>query len=264
MSTLKIERSGDNRKQFHSILKRAHDIKVYRTKINALIQQKDDGSGSKFHNLEQLSENANKILATEKHSIAELLKKIDAIIESRNNPIASSLTIPDVDTVRSETQSFLDSPSLRIVPAPYPALCGAMPLTNDQLIQKGSFVCIQSNDDYILAIVLNFNPETFEYNVCDASPDGEEIQEITIPASKIMPLPTSAPARRSKATTYQLNARVLALWPDEVTGWTTVFYFATVMTQPTSSPGVYNLQFDGNPPLFVDVPEKFIVAAPPE
>lgn len=34
------------------------------------------------------------------------------------------------------------------------------------------------------------------------------------------------------------------------------------MTQPNNSPGFYNLQFDGEPPLFADVPEKFIVAAP--
>ncbi|OHT01718.1 hypothetical protein TRFO_31326 [Tritrichomonas foetus] len=264
MSTPKLERVGDNKKQLHSILKRAHDIKTYRQRINQIVQQKDDGTGQKFHYLEQLSENANKILATEKHYLTEMLKKIDAIIASRNSMIALSNNLPDVDTVKSETAAFTETPFLRIVPAPYPALCGAMPLSSDQLIPKASFVCVQNGSDYILAIVLSFNPETFEYNVCDAAPEGEGVVELTIPASKVMPVPTTAPARRSKATTYQLNSRVLALWPDEVGGWTSVFYPATVMSQPTSSPGVYNLQFDGDPPLMADVPEKFIVAAPPE
>ncbi|KAK8852797.1 hypothetical protein M9Y10_017787 [Tritrichomonas musculus] len=264
MSTQKVERMTDCKKQFHSLLKRAHDIKMYRNKINMIINQKDDGSGQKFHVLEQLSENSNKVLTTEKNHLIEMLKKVELIISSRNKMSSTIESLPDAETIRSETQVFTESPLLKIVPAPYPPLCGALPLTSDQLIQNGSFVCIQNQYEYILAIVLGFNPETFKYSVCDAAPEGDDVVEIEIDASKVMPLPTTVPARRSKATTYPVNARVLALWPDENNCWTSVFYLATVMTQPSTSPGLYNLQFDGEPPLFADVPEKFIVAAPSE
>ena len=66
MSTQKVERVNDNRKQFHSLLKRSHDIKMYRNRIDLIIHQKDDGTGQKFHKLEQLAENSNKVLTTEK------------------------------------------------------------------------------------------------------------------------------------------------------------------------------------------------------
>lgn len=256
---------SEYRKQFHAILKRAHDIQLYRNKINSLVQQKDDGSGSKFRTLEQFSENCTKMVATEKNQLAEMLKKVEAIIASRRNVSIREDTVPDVDTIRCATQAFTETPLLKPVPAPYPSLCGAMPLASDHLLQPGSFVCVQNqNSEYILAIILGFNPETFEYRVCDADPEADDVVLIIVEASKVMPLPTTVPARRSKATTYQIGARVLALWPEENNSWTSVFYNATVMQQPTNSPGSYTLQFDGDPPLLADVPEKFIVAAPNE
>jgi hypothetical protein len=63
---------------------------------------------------------------------------------------------------------------------------------------------------------------------------------------------------------HPVNTRVLALWPDESGAWTSVFYSASVKSQPPSSPGWYNLQFDGDVPYYADVPEKFIVLAPQE
>ena len=238
MSTQKVERVNDNRKQFHSLLKRSHDIKMYRNRIDLIIHQKDDGTGQKFHMLEQLAENSNKVLTTEKNHLAEMLKKVELIISSRNNLSSTPDSLPDVEKIRSETQTFTETSILKVVPAPYPPLCGALPLASDQLIPKGSFVCIQNQSDYILAIVLGFDPETFKYSVCDAAPEGDEVVSIEIEAFKVIPLPTTVPARRSKATTYQINSRVLALWPDENNSWTSVFYFATVMTQPNNSPGL--------------------------
>jgi hypothetical protein len=62
---------------------------------------------------------------------------------------------------------------------------------------------------------------------------------------------------------FALNSLVLALWPtDEMGGWTSVFYRAIVIGQPTSSPGWYNLKFEGEVPSIVEVPEKYVVAAP--
>jgi hypothetical protein len=254
----------DNKRQFHSLLKRATDIKQYRTKIDSLIAQSDDGSGQKTRSLEQLAELANSVVVTERHYIQEMLRRVDQVIASRKQLQSTDRTIPQVDDVRAELQNFFAAPP-PVLQGPYPPLCGAVPLPPDQVIPTRSFVCIQHDADYILGFVLWFDPEACEYHVCDADPMGDVLTELVVPAGGVIPLPVSCPARRSKATMHPVNARVLALWPDEPTGtWTSVFYPASVLTQPMSSPGWYHLQFDGDEPYFADIPEKYLVLAPPD
>jgi hypothetical protein len=130
------------------------------------------------------------------------------------------------------------------------------------VIPPGSFVCLPHDADYILGYVLWFDPERCDYHVCDADPEGDALSELIVPAGRIIPIATSSPARRSKATMFAVGTRVLALWPDDLGGWTSVFYAALVIAQPASSPGSYTLQFEGEVPYYADVPEKFVVPAP--
>ncbi|KAH0789045.1 SAGA-associated factor 29 [Histomonas meleagridis] len=251
----------DHKWRFHTLLKRAYDIKQCSTKISSIMEIQDNIE--KYRSLKQLSENVNNLIETEKHRIQEALIQIDHLIAERKHPPPEP-EVPDIETIREQTKAFINNRQ-PLASAPYPPLCGALPLQPDQLLSKGSFVCVlNSNNDYILGIIQSFNPETFQYLVYDADPEDNVIVEIYSLASKVIPLPTSSPARRSKATMYPIGARVLSLWHDEIVGWTSVFYTATVITQPTSSPGWYYLQFDGDPPVFADVPEKFVVQAPQE
>ena len=255
-------RFHDNKRQFHAIVKRAHDIRVYREKIAAVTNDESMEALQRYRSLTQLGESATHLLVSEKHYIQEMLRRVEAIIAGRRR---AAPELPSIETIRAELHEFQNGKQ-PLVPVPYPALCGAMPLPRDQIIPRGSFACVPQDGGYILAYVLWFDPETNSYHVCDAEPQGDSVVEFVVPADQVLPLPTSSPARRSKATTHPVDAKVLALWPDENGTWTSVFYSAVVLTQPTTSPGWYHLQFestdDDSAPYFADVPERYIVLAP--
>ena len=253
-------RNKDNKRQFRTLLKRIRDIHQCEVKLTSTLSIED--SSSRLKSLEQISENVNSLLISEKNCLKDVMKYIDTLIEYRKN-CSNQIQIMDVETIRSEAEAFRNNKQ-PLMQAPYPPLCGAVPIAEDQLLPRGSFVCFLNDCDYLLGIVQGFDPEEFKYIVCDADPEESKAYEFKVDVSNVMALPTSSPARRSKASMYPLNARVLALWPDEVGVWTSVFYAATVLTQPTTSPGFYNLKFDGDPNAFADVPEKFVVLAPPE
>lgn len=253
-------RSKDSKRQFYTLLKRVRDIRQCEAKLSGILSIED--SASRLRSLEQISENMNSLLISERNSLRDAMRYIDSLIDARKSH-SGSVEIMDIDTIRNEAEAFRNNKQ-PLMQAPYPPLCGAIPIADDQLLHRGTFVCFPNNGDYILGLIQGFDPEEFKYIVCDAAPEDGTTYSFRIDVPLVMPLPTSSPARRSKASMYPINARVLALWPEDVGVWTSVFYAATVLTQPTSSPGFYSLQFDGDPSAFADVPEKFVVPAPPE
>lgn len=164
-----------------------------------------------------------------------------------------------VENIQKEGQEFLNSPELKIISSPYTPLCGALPLETGKIIPNDSFVCLKVQSDYILAVVLGYNPDTLQYSVCDAFPV-DTVTKINVKASDVVPLPTSVPEKRTKETTHEIDSKVLSLLPIE-NEWSSCFYLATVKKQPTTPNGLYQLQFDDES-ITADVPEKFIVAAP--
>lgn len=172
----------------------------------------------------------------------------------------SEEVVPEVGEIQNKAQNFFEFTDLKVVPSPYPPLCGAIPLEKGKIIPNDSFVCLKIQSDYILAIILGYNPKTLKYSVCDAFPE-DKVTKIDVDESALIPLPTTSPEKRSKETTYEINSKVLSLLRIEKE-WTSCFYLATVKKQPTDSKGLYQLEFDDES-ITLDVPEKFIVAAPP-
>ena len=252
-----------DQRQFRSLLKRAHNILRCRHKIESTLTDSSHDVLHHHRHLEHLGKESAHLLITQQSSLADLLQRVHLLIANRRNP---SQNLPSIETIRSELREFQHSKQ-PLIPAPFPPLCGALPFPQDQIIPTGTFACVP-HDGYILAYVIRFNPETNSYVVCDVEPEGNTVVELSIPAKQVLPLPTSSPARRTRATTHPVGSRVLALWPDENGSWTSAFYQAMVLEEPTTSPGLYLLQFDStgddSAPYFAEVPEKFIVLAPDE
>lgn len=261
-------RYKDNKRQFHNLFKRYHELKVFQERIEEFQRNEHSNVAAEYRSLQQLGENANALLVSEKHYIQEMINRIDSVIASRRRIQASgSSTLPTLATVREELQKFHDIEQ-PVVEPPYPSLCGILPLAADEIIPTGSFICVHHEGLYILAYILWYDEESCSYHVCDPDPEGDILVEFVVPASRVAALPTSSPSERTQDTMYPLDTRVLALWPDENGTWTSVFYHAIVTGLPTTSPGWYTLQFeatgDDAAPYYADVPERYVVLAPSE
>lgn len=250
-----------HKKQFRNLVKYARDIKELNNKIIDTGDKPDDGTGSTLRQLNQLVRNANAAVETEKALLREMLRRVEATIENRKIQANLIHEMPTLESLRTEISVFLNRvPNL--VNSPYPPLCGAIPFPPDQIIPSNTFVCVPNEELYILAYLLYYDPEINSYHVVDADLEATCVTEFIIHASLVVPLPTSSPARRTKQTNYPVDGRVLALWPLDY-GWTSAFYPATVLIAPNSSPGVYNLRFDGltsdAETMDAEVPERFVI-----
>ena len=249
----------ESQKNFRAIIKDAQDVEYYVSQLEELVNsQSQMDSVLKHRQVDSLFLNGNITILQGKQRIAEMIQKLSAVINARKLAEESGVEIPSIDKLQKLVFQFMNE-RLSVLPSPYAPLCGALPLPQDQIIPNGYFVCVPNEDMYILAIVIGFDPSKGSYHVCDADPEATEVSEIIISADLVIPMPTSSPARRTKATTYAPKTRVYSLWPDEQGGWTTVFYPATVVQPPTTLPAWYLLSFDGDPPINASVPEKFVV-----
>jgi len=245
-------------KKFRELLRKAMEIQKSHQAIeeNSVSLMKGF-SAEKQKALSSLYDNSNNNIATEQKRLLELFQYVDDLIIERQNA-APSLEVPAVSQLKEAFLDFVSSP-LPLKQSPYAPLCGSLPFPPDRIIPPKSFVCAPHNDMFILAYVIGFDPETLSYHVCDVDPEDGISKSLTVKAADITPMPTSAPSRRTKSTNFPLRSRVFSLWPDDAGGWTSVFYPATVASIPTTSPGWYRLKFDGEPTVFGDVPEKFVI-----
>ena len=214
--------------------------------------------------LTNLCENTQDLIQREQRKLLDFFSTIETIIQFRETQ-ESNFELPSREELREGFNTFINTPL-----PPWkgsqssPQLCGAMYFpTKEKIIPPKSYACIKlvegSEANYILAYVMGYDPEIMAYHCCDADPDQEDpIKEIIVPLTDIVPTPTSAPSKRSKANTFSTKTKVLGLWPEE-TGFTSVFYPAVVRAPPQQSGGWYRLTFDT---YTVDVPEKFIVRFP--
>jgi hypothetical protein len=198
--------------------------------------------------------------------IEETLGQLDAVLTERRSHAGGLYPLPNVEELREQTRKFFDEKQ-PILPAPYAYLCGAIPWPEDQVIPNGSYVCakntiVDEDDDaqYFLASVIGFDPEKCTYHVCDVDPELTTLTDIEVPAHLVIAMPTSVPARRTKASSYPPRTQVLALWQDDNGLWTTVFYRAVVTSCPATSPGSYGLRFEGD--YTAAVPERYVVKLP--
>lgn len=241
---------------FSNLLIGAYRLDQYRDKVSQISDVKDEES---MKTLTKLVDSSTDIITTQKSQIKNILDHLNSIIEERNkNDPIENIVVPTKEELQ---QKFLDFIELKLpqVTNPYPFLCGALPWPADKIVPNNSYVCVPCDEQYILAIILCFDPETYTYRVTDAAPDSD-VEVFSVPADKVIPLPTSLPARRNKLVTFPHKAHVLALWKEEI-GWTSVFYSAVVINQPTSNSS-YLLRFDGEYQVPVFIPERFVVKAP--
>lgn len=259
-----------NQRQFHSIVRLANEISDSRERIQQSVEADPTESAVRRNKaITRMLETTYRSVMAEKHLIEEMVTKIETIISARREAAAKERVLPTTEMLQKEFNDFFCK-ERPIVQSPYPPLCGALPWPDDQIIPNGSFVCAINNDipegeegRYILAMVIGFDPENALYHVCDCDPEQAEIRQIWLRCDEVIPLSTSVPARRSKATSYPLKSKVLALWYEaESGGWTSVFYPAEVKTVPTTVPGNYQLVFEGDPPYIAFIPEAFVVMKP--
>ncbi|KAK8886103.1 hypothetical protein M9Y10_041563 [Tritrichomonas musculus] len=245
---------------FSDLLKGAYKLEQYREKVSQISDVKDEES---LKTLSKLVESSTDVLRFQKSQIKCVIDHLVSIIEERslNNPI-DNIVIPTREELKKKFAEFIEL-KLPQVTGPYPPLCGALRWPPDKIVPNNSYVCVPYGDQYILAIILCFDPETYSYKVTDAEPDtavDSDVEIFDVSADKVIPLPTSLPVRRNKRVTFPHKAKVLALWKDEI-GWTSVFYPAVVIGQPNNNSN-YNLKFDGDYPITAVIPERFVVEAP--
>ena len=211
-------------------------------------------------NLTSLCENTQDLIQREQRKLLELFTIIDSIIDSRETQ-ELTFRLPTREQLQIGFNNFINTP-LPIWKSNQssPQLCGAMYFpTTEKIIPPDSYACIKTEEGYILGYVMGYDPEIKAYHCCDADPDqADPIKELIIPLTDIIPMPTSAPSKRSKANTFSTKTKVLGLWPEDGT-FTSVFYKAIVRAPPQQSQGWYKLTFDE---FNVEVPEKFIVRCP--
>jgi hypothetical protein len=266
MAGVDLTKSRDRKRQFHDVLKLASDLSHTKDRIESLQAQSDDAATRRHRQIEQLSDTARRSITNERSLIEDALARLDTILAGRRAQAGVSYPLPTIESIREQTQRFFDEKQ-PIIPAPYAFLCGAIPFPDDQIIPNGSFVCARNpetseSDDaqYILAYVIGFDPEKFTYHVCDADPELTILADIEVPANLVVPMPISVPARRTKSSSHAVRTTVLALWQEDGGTWTTVFYRATVVSLPTTSPGCYGLRFEGD--YTAMTPERYVVRSP--
>lgn len=248
-----------NNELIREILKNFEDINTSNYYLDGIVTSENIENSQKMSLIEQIIGTNNNAINIQKEMVSELLNRIDLILQSRKEKKIKS---PSKQKMKELINSFFSQP-LPIALTPYPPLCGAIRSDIDELIKPDSFVCVKNNEgDYILAVVIDFDAESSSYLVCDADPEMVDIITFYVKFNDVIPLSTSSPSKRNKQTTYSLRSKVLALWYDEVGGWTSVFYKATVLKTPQAQDCNYYLKFDGNPPLNSYVQEKFIVYSP--
>ena len=261
---------SESTQRFRRVLKVARQIHESHDLVHKLRAAEDgpDTPEERCDKIARLTDSTRRSLAHEKQIILDALKHIEHILCVRRDAVAAGRTPPTLDDLHKRVQAFF-SETHPLLAAPYAPLCGAMPLPEDQVIPNGSFVCATNpnvpdgvDGHFFLAFVFGFDPEHACYFVCDADPELDRVVEIQVQADAVVPMPTSIPARRAKKTNHPAKSEVLSLWYDESGGWTTVFYPATVNGVPTSSPGLYQLTFDGDPPYVAQIPEQFVVRRP--
>ncbi|EAX99038.1 hypothetical protein TVAG_433660 [Trichomonas vaginalis G3] len=208
--------------------------------------------------LNELEKYANSTFLSEQTKLLDIFQNVDSVVDD-NEPV--SFEIPSLQFLKERFQRFI-SDLLPIKHPPYPPLCGAIKHQKDKIIKSDTYACIPLGEDYILAYVIGYDKDTKCYHCCDADPEGDEVNVIQVPFDQIIPVPTSCPSKRTVSTTHQSKSSVLALWLNDNQTWTSVFYPAKVAAAPSTSPGIYKLQFDGEQPLYAPVPEKFVIAMP--
>lgn len=252
-------------KKFHDFITRAGDLQKHRDTVQSCAESLAEEYNNDVHKTLSTSFDVfTSSMRLEQRRIIELFDMVESMIAERESA-EYDFEPPKHETLKQKLDEFLNQP-LPQKSAPYGPLCGAIPFPSDRIIPSMSYACIpipepeeEGGFAYILGLVLGFNPEKLEYTVCDADPTpGEPVPIYKVPVNKVVPVPISAPSRRNKMTNYSQKERVYALWPEgEV--FTTTFYPASVASVPNSSPWWYRLKFDGTPPLYASVPEKFIV-----
>lgn len=241
---------------FTDLLVGVYRLDQYRDKVSQISDVKDEES---MKTLTRLVDSSTDIITAQKNQIKNIINHLSSIIAERstNNPI-ENIIVPTKEELQQKFSEFIEL-KLPQVFNPYPHLCGALPWPSDKIVPNGTYVCVPCDEQYILAIILCFDPETYTYKVTDAAPESD-VEVFSVSADKVIPLPTSLPVRRNKLVTFPHKAHVLALWKDEI-GWTSVFYPAVVVNQPTNNSN-YMLKFDGEFPISALIPERFVVKAP--
>ncbi|OHT12395.1 hypothetical protein TRFO_17759 [Tritrichomonas foetus] len=241
----------DSTQPFLDLLQATNRLGQYKEKMEQISQIEDEDT---YKSMTKMVDSSMAIVKKQKDLIGSMLNKLNSMVDDRKIP--RNYTIPSKEELKDRFNEFLQM-QLPTVSSPYPHLCGALAWPSDKIVPNNSFVCAPNGDLYILAIVLGFDPETYTYQVTDALPE-DEVIVFDVQADKVIPLPTSLPARKNKLVIFPVKSRVLALWFDDL-GWTSVFYPATVLQQPTNNTSMYNLKFDGDPPISAPIPERFVV-----
>lgn len=125
-----------------------------------------------------------------------------------------------------------------------PPLCGAVPADNNYISQPEDKVAARvrgqdGEENWILAEVVNFNPNTGKYEVDDV--DAEEGKERhSISRRRVVPLPIwKANPETDPAALFSKKTLVLALYPQ-----TTCFYRALVEDPPKKPQDDYSVLFE--------------------
>ena len=196
------------------------------------------------------------------HEISQTNKANSMISKNDSNivakPLNPALLLPSKH--RKMFDYFLNK-ELEIASMPYPPLCGAIPHDENKMLPIGSFVAATSPggvEEYILCYVQGYSDS--KYIIADVM-EADQSVNFQIDRSKVIPMPTSLPDRKTKATEYPPGTKVLSLWPVEST-WTSVFYVASVVKSPSETGRAYKLKFDGDNEKPTFVPEKYVILRP--
>ena len=255
----------DNSKIYSDLLARAAEInREENSNIDYpsfLVNPDPQDPNSALSLLYQMSEQS---IENEQKRYLHLFQTVESMLNEETTS-TKKFEVPPSKSLRKWFSEWTTKP-LPIVEPPFTPLCGAMEFPKDNILPPHSYACVHKGEEYLLAFVIGFDPENVCYHCCDADPVGKEVKEMDVPISELIPMPTSVPSKHLKGTYHPVKTRVLAMWPMQGEGsqWTSVFYSASVAQVPITSPGTYKLKFDGQPPMYENVPEHMVVKHPQE
>ena len=263
MNDANKEQKEDLTKIYSDLLARAADINREENSNtdypSFLINPDPQDPNSALSLLYQMSEQT---IENEQKRYLHLFQTVESMLNEETTS-TKTFELPSAISLRKMFIEWTTKPLPTQAP-PFSPLCGAMEFPKDKILPPNSYACVHTGEEYELAYVIGFDPENVCYHCCDADPEGNEVKEMVIPMNDLIPMPTSIPTKHLKGTYHPVKTRVLAMWPMQGEGsqWTSVFYSASVAQVPTTSPGTYKLKFDGQPPMFENVPEQMVVKHP--
>lgn len=208
--------------------------------------------------IQSLGSHISDIYSTSLENIKTLLSAVENQMKTFATPQDDTDHIPSPEEIHNLLVAFFKG-KIKTKSAPIPNYCGCYAFRRKGA-NAGQFICAHHNQNFTLMIVTRYVDDK-----CYAYDPYDPVSVACLSPQDWTPLPYILPEKPLSRWEHSKGKEVLALWKEEE--WTSVFYPATVLLQPSDRAAGgdddvrgYLLHFGDNQDQVV--PEQFVAEFP--